>query len=126
MTGASTKPVPAGSRALTASAVSGPTVDISTRQAVGAMAPATPSGPSATASSAAGSASMVITISASRAASAGVRAARAPSSTSGPVRPAVRFQTIRSWPAARTRPAIGVPIRPSPRKAMVVMNPPFR
>src|SRR5262249_59072561 len=45
---------------------------------------------------------------------------------SGCVRSGVRFQTIRSWPANRTRPAISVPIRPSPRKAIVVMNPPFR
>src|SRR5580692_11286461 len=89
------------------------------------MPATTPSGPPSTADRAAGSASMVITISAAVAARAGVAAAQAPSATSGRVGAAVRFHTVRSWPAASTRPAIRLPIRPRPRKATEVMTAPI-
>ena len=61
----------------------------------------------------------VTTTSASRAASAGVAACRAPNSfAKSAARDDVRFHTVRGRPDPATRAAIGLPIAPSPRKAM--------
>ncbi len=110
-------------RSATSRIAVGPTVDMSIKTAFSSIEPATPSTPKTTSSRAAGSASIVITTSASRAASAGVRAAVAPRAASPSARPGVRFQTRRSWPAPRMRSAIGAPIAPSPRNATRVMPP---
>lgn len=61
----------------------------------------------------------VMTMSAPRAASAGVNACRALNCfANSAARDEVRFQTVRDIPDAATRAAIGWPIAPSPRKAM--------
>jgi len=96
-------------------------VDICTRHAPGASAAAAPSGPNSTPATAPASVSIVITTAAPRAARAGVGAALAPAVTSAAARSGVRSQTCTWWPAASSRPAIGAPMRPSPRHAIVVM-----
>src|SRR5436309_2458380 len=79
---------------------------------------ASPFGPNSTPSSAWGVATIVIATSTPAAAPAGVDAATAPCSTSGAVRPGVRFQTVTACPAWSRRAAIGVPIWPRPRNAI--------
>ena len=81
-----------------------------------------PSGPSVTARRAAGSATIVMSASARRAASAGLPADAAPSSTSSAAFSGVRFHTITSCPAARNRRANREPIAPSPITATVLMR----
>ena len=78
-----------------------------------------PSGPSSKLATSCEVGMQVTTTSASRAASAGVAACRAPNSfAKSAARDAVRFQTVRGRPDPATRAAIGRPIAPSPRKAM--------
>src|SRR3954463_4094944 len=65
---------------------------------------------------------MVMTASAPVTASAGDEAAAAPWSINGAVLLLVRFQTVTSWPASRSRVAIGLPISPRPRKASLLIE----
>ena len=61
-----------------------------------------------------------MTTSARRAASAGVRAAVAPSATSGVTFSRILFQTVTSWPAEMRRPAMRLPMAPSPMTATLL------
>ena len=91
-------------------------IDRSIRSAPGVRPSASPWRPSTTSSTAPPSVSMVTATSALDPASAGEAATWAcPASASAWAW--VRDQTTRSCPAAERRPAMGAPIRPSPRKA---------
>ena len=121
-TGESSNPAPVGSSTVCSREVAaGETVDIWITVVASEAPAATPSGPSITSCSATGSVTMMITASARRAASAGLSAAMAPSSTSGCAFSIVRFQTTSSWPESRSRRAIRLPMPPSPMTATVLM-----
>src|SRR4051812_27024711 len=86
-----------------------------------------PSGPSRIEYTSGDVEKQVTMTSASRTASAGVAAWRAPLSfANSAALPGVRFQTVRGRPAPAIRAAIGRPIAPSPRKAVFMLqNIPF-
>src|ERR1700682_1939916 len=73
-----------------------------------------PSAPQSTLSNAGGSLTMVISTSDSAATSLGDFASFAPIATSSLAREAVRFHTVREWPAFRRFMPMGWPIRPRP------------
>src|SRR3954447_4041066 len=89
-------------------------VEVSITMSPGCTASATPWGPKSTASTSGVSETDTTTTSAARATSAGDDASLAPASTSGPVRPGERFQTVVSNPARARLSAIADPIVPSP------------
>ncbi len=119
VTGASTNARPRSESCPPSSlAVDGAIVDMSTTSAPGGAALAAPSGPSRTDSTCGPSTTIVITASASRAASAGVAAARVPCSAAQSAAVArVRFHTVTSWPARTSWSAMREPMIPRPMKA---------
>ena len=93
-----------------------PTVDICSQSASSAMAASAPPS-SIAAATASPSASTVTTTSAPATASSGEPATWTPSTASAFSR--VRFHTRTSWPAAAVLRAIGAPMIPVPRKAII-------
>src|SRR5712671_6916956 len=69
---------------------------------------------------------MLKVTSAERATSRGVLPQMSPRSIKGAALAGVRFVPYTSWPVARKRPAIRLPIAPSPTKPILVMHPPVR
>jgi hypothetical protein len=82
-------------------------------------ADAIPSRPNSTWLTASGVASMVMANSTPSAAPAGDTATLAPARAKDAVRGTDRFQTVTSWPAWSRRVAMGVPMVPRPRKAIL-------
>src|SRR5580658_2021208 len=77
--------------------------------------------PHSTSSRAGGSLTMVISTSAFAAASRGERTSVAPAATSSFARDAVRFQTVRGYPAFNKFMPIGRPIKPRPIKPIFAL-----
>lgn len=119
VTGASRKEMPRA-RAAAASSRTQPTVSVLDSMATASRgsAPSAPAAPSHTARDASSSASIASATSASRTASAGVAAARAPASTRGAARAGLRFQTRTSNPLRTSSRAMPEPMIPNPSTAI--------
>ena len=114
-TGASSMTPPAAATSLASEALAaGSMVLISTMTAPGCSPSSSPPGPEITSCTAAVSVTMEKITSAARATSAAELSSTSPLATSSPDFPGVRFQPCTSFPAARSRAAMRLPMEPRP------------